>query len=99
MKTLSLKTGILTVVAICFCALLSNAQEEGRERRKPPTFKELIEKMDANEDGKLSKDEIKGRLKDHFDKVDTDEDGFITEEEFENMPKPEKGKRPSRDNK
>lgn len=97
MRTLSLKTGIISVIAICFCAFLSNAQEEGRERKKPPTFKELIEKMDANEDGKLAKDEIKGKLKEHFDTVDTD--GFITEKEFENMPKPEKGKRPSKSNK
>ena len=49
--------------------------------------------MDKNEDGKLSKDEIKGPLKEDFSKVDTDEDGFITEEEFKNAPKPERKKR------
>ncbi|WFO16446.1 hypothetical protein M601_001100 [Cellulophaga baltica 4] len=49
--------------------------------------------MDKNEDGKLSKDEIKGPLKDNFDAVDTDEDGFITEEEMKNAPRPERPKR------
>jgi len=50
--------------------------------------------MDANEDGKLSEEELKGPLKDNFDKIDTDEDGFITEEEFDKAPKPKgRGKR------
>ena len=49
--------------------------------------------MDANEDGKLSKEEVKGPLKDHFDTVDADEDGFITEEELENAPKPKRRER------
>ena len=47
----------------------------------------------ANEDGKLSKEEVKGPLKDHFDTVDADEDGFITEEELENAPKPKRRER------
>ena len=45
--------------------------------------------MDANDDGKLAKDEVKGPLKDSFSKIDTDEDGFISKEEFEKAPKPE----------
>lgn len=70
------------------------AQSQNRqERKKPPTFKELIKEMDANEDGKLSKDELKGPLKDNFAKVDTDEDGYITEEEFKKAPRPKRQKR------
>ncbi|WP_052172578.1 hypothetical protein [Psychroserpens jangbogonensis] len=63
------------------------------DRKKPPTFKQLLKDMDANEDGKLSKEEVKGPLKEVFAKVDTDEDGFITEKEFEKAPKPKKGER------
>ena len=78
-------------------ALLSSVaaigQSQDRERRQPPTFEQLLEKMDANEDGKLSADEVKGPLKDNFTKIDTDEDGFITEEELENAPKPKRRKR------
>lgn len=62
-----------------------------QERKEPPTFKELLKEMDANEDGKLSAKEVKGPLKDDFVTVDADEDGFITEEELKKAPKP-KGK-------
>ena len=58
------------------------------QRVGPPSFAELLEKMDANQDGKLARSEVQGRLKDHFAKVDTNEDGFITEEEMKNAPKP-----------
>ena len=86
-----MKNGFKTIVfvLILFMSASSYAQSKNKpERRKPPTFKELLEKMDANEDGKLSKKEVKGPLKDHFDKVDADEDGFINEEELKKAPKP-----------
>ncbi|WP_396603343.1 EF-hand domain-containing protein [Algibacter sp. R77976] len=89
-----LKTGILVFgVALLMTNSSFGQSDDKQERKGPPTFKELIEKMDANEDGKLSKEEIKGPLKNDFDKVDADEDGFITEEEFKKAPKP---KRPAR---
>lgn len=37
--------------------------------------------MDKDEDGKLSKEEIKGSLKNDFAKIDTDKDGFLSREE------------------
>ncbi|QRM90226.1 EF-hand domain-containing protein [Lacinutrix sp. WUR7] len=80
-----------TVLAFGIVVLISNsafAQSQNRQEKTPPSFSELIKKMDANEDGKLSKDEIKGPLKENFSKIDTDEDGFISEEEFKNAPKP-----------
>ena len=49
--------------------------------------------MDANEDGKLSKKEVKGPIKDDFDTIDADEDGFITEEELKKAPKPKRRER------
>ncbi len=81
-------------MTLFFCTSSFGQSEDRRERKKPPTFKELIEEMDTNKDGKLSKDEIKGRLKKDFEKIDTDEDGFITEKEFEKAPKP--NERPKR---
>ena len=44
--------------------------------------------MDANEDGKLSKKELKGPIKNDFSKIDTNEDGFITKAELKRAPKP-----------
>lgn len=86
------RTTVLVFGMTIFFSTSSFGQSQNREdRKKPPTFKELIKKMDANEDGKLSKDELKGPLKDNFAKVDANEDGFITEKEFEKAPKPKKG--------
>ena len=92
MKNNSIKTAVLVFGAILFFATSSFGQSQNKQERKsPPTFKELLEKMDADENGKLSKDEIKGPLKKDFDKVDTDEDGFISAEEFAEAPKPKRG--------
>ena len=95
MKSNTLKTGIITgVLAVAF-TLNINAQPSERQERgeKPPTYEELLEKMDKNEDGKLSKKEIKGPLKNVFSEIDTNEDGFITEKELEKAPKPKRKER------
>ncbi|WP_339697275.1 EF-hand domain-containing protein [uncultured Marixanthomonas sp.] len=88
MKTINLKTGLITVAfCICFVAI-SNAQEQGSDLKEPPTFTQLLKEMDKNEDGKLAKAELKGPLKDNFSKIDSNDDGFISEKEFKNAPKP-----------
>lgn len=71
-------------------------QAERRGSRQGPPSMEKVFQMDSNNDGKLSKTEVKGRLQKDFDKIDTDKDGFITKEEFEKAPKPSKGQRPPR---
>ena len=92
MNIKKVKTALVALGMIVFFSNSSFGQSQnGQDRKKPPTFKELIKEMDANEDGKLSKEEIKGPLKNDFAKVDTDEDGFITEEEFAEAPKPKRG--------
>ena len=87
MKRITLKTGLLFAMLVAFGTVTANAQSKG-ERKEPPTATELLKQMDKDEDGQLSKEEVKGPLKDDFDKIDTDEDGFLTEEELENAPKP-----------
>ncbi len=74
----------------------SNTDE--RERRKRPTVEQIFKDLDTNEDGQLSKKEVKGPLKKHFSKVDTNEDGYISREELENAPKPERQGPPKRNN-
>ena len=90
MKSITLKTIVLVFVLTVCMSNSSFAQSQNRQEKKPPTFSELVKEMDANEDGKLSKKEVKGPLKNDFSKIDSDEDGFISEKEFKAAPKPER---------
>ena len=90
------KAVLALLLGLGFGAVTSASGQEN-ERRKPPTYEQLLEAMDSTKDGKLSADEVEGPLKEMFAKVDTDEDGFITKEEFENAPKPKRRKPQSRD--
>ncbi len=94
MENNKLRTLVLVFgIALCVSNSSFGQSQKGGDRKKPPKFKQLVKKMDTNEDGKLSKKEVKGPLKEHFAKVDVDEDGFITEEEFKKAPKPKRKKR------
>ena len=66
----------------------------GQEGKKPPTAEQLLKEMDANKDGKLSKSELRGPIKDDFTKIDTNKDGFLSLEELKKAPKPERKERP-----
>ncbi|MCL7764664.1 YHYH protein [Polaribacter sp. Z014] len=59
-----------------------NEDRNGGARKN---FNELLEMMDTDKDGKLSKTEVKGPLKLQFSKVDTNKDGFLTKEELGNV--------------
>ncbi|WP_159023942.1 MBL fold metallo-hydrolase [Formosa sp. L2A11] len=48
----------------------------------PPSFSQLLENMDTNNDQKISKTEAKGRLKSNFETRDKNNDGFLTEDEI-----------------
>jgi hypothetical protein len=89
MITKKLKTIALLLFIGSFGAF---AQAPTQENRPPqgrlPKFSELLIKMDKNKDGKLSKAEIEGPLKNDFAKVDKNKDGFITEAEFKLAPPP-----------
>ncbi len=87
-KSTKLVLSIITVFVLG--VFTSQAQQDRGERKERPTAEQLIKKMDENKDGKLSKEEVKGPLKDDFDKIDTDEDGFLSKEEIEKAPKPER---------
>ncbi len=93
MNNNTFKTVAIVFGLTVFMSINSFGQSDKRQEKNPPTFSELLKEMDANKDGKLSKKEIKGPLKDDFSKIDTDEDGFITEKEFKKAPKPKGGER------
>ncbi len=92
MNSNKIKSAVVIFGMALFFSNSTFAQSQNRQGRKtPPTFAALIKEMDANEDGKLAEDELKGPLKEDFAKIDTDEDGYITKEEFNKAPKPKRG--------
>jgi len=59
-------------------AALKTVRHELVEQRVDHIFKEL----DANKDGKISRDEARGALKRNFEQLDTNKDGFIDRAEL-----------------
>jgi Ca2+-binding EF-hand superfamily protein len=57
---------------------LKSARQQIVEDRVTHIFGEL----DVNKDGKISKEEAKGRIKEHFDRIDANKDGFIDRDEL-----------------
>jgi hypothetical protein len=58
--------------------------QRGGERGERKTPEERFAEMDVNKDGKLVKEELKGRMAENFDKIDTNKDGSISLEEIKN---------------
>ena len=76
-------------------ATMTRGEGEQRKRGKKD-FAKLIGEMDANDDGRLSKLEVKGPLAERFDKIDTDGDGYITLEEMESADSKRRDRKPRR---
>ena len=69
---------------------------KNRGRRGKRNLDQIITKMDGDEDGKLSKAEVKGSLANRFAKIDTNSDGYLTKEELEKAPRPNRKRRQGR---
>ncbi|GAB1857418.1 hypothetical protein MHTCC0001_22540 [Flavobacteriaceae bacterium MHTCC 0001] len=93
MKNNSLRLPVLVFgITLLFSSEIF-AQEREERPRERPSIEQLFKDLDENEDGKLSKKEIKGPLKKDFDKIDVNEDGFLTAEELKKAPKPKRMER------
>jgi len=103
MKT-TLKKFLFTITLFLCAVNYVQAQDrrdnhpDDRQHPIPPSYKELLQKMDANDDGKLAKNEVKGPLSRDFKHLDANEDGFITESELENGKPNCKRRRPTNEN-
>ncbi|MEL4308335.1 hypothetical protein [Joostella sp. CR20] len=93
----------LTIVGTVFFTTTTFAQDRQRgERREPPKPEEIFKKLDADENGVVTKEEIKddrmgARMLEQFDTIDTDESGDVTLEEFKTFFESRKKERRSRD--
>jgi len=80
-----LVTNEFPYVGRCLMGETSGGQQglpNGAQGQKP-SITDLMNQMDTNNDGKLSKAEVKGPLSDQFSKVDVNSDGFISKQELE----------------
>jgi Ca2+-binding EF-hand superfamily protein len=75
---------MMIAIIISSCSSSKKTADNGNMR----STDEIFSQMDANKDGKLSKEEVKGPLQNDFSKIDTNSDGFITKEELAKAPKP-----------
>jgi Ca2+-binding EF-hand superfamily protein len=76
---------------LCAAALLSGTAAAGDDD-KSDGMKSSFAHLDADSDGKISKDEASGNesLTASFDKLDSNSDGYVSKKEFRRntMPKP-----------
>ena len=76
-----MKTTLMVTAISIMLISQAEAQEGGRGGFNP---EQMIDKMfenDKNSDGKLSSDEVSGRMAVFFKRLDTNQDGFVTKEE------------------
>ena len=96
MKKLILSLALVALLSSCNSTQKTTETSTANESRtaqvkgERPNPEEMFTKMDANNDGKLSKDEVQGPLKEKFSEIDSNSDGFISKEELKNAPKPER---------
>ncbi len=97
MKKVMFKVFITAMISASFasCSMAQKSATSGQTKPAPPSVTELLTKMDSDNDGKLSKAEVKGPLANDFSKIDTNSDQFLSKEELEKAPKPN-GQKPPR---
>ncbi len=61
-------------LALISCS--GNAQNPKTDPPKRPSVEQIFKDLDTNKDGKISKTEAKGPLKDDFAKIDLNKDGI-----------------------
>ncbi|WP_239670888.1 hypothetical protein [Vibrio variabilis] len=66
--------------------LTGSAMSGGEQKKAGKRSRDPMTDMDSNGDGKLSRSEVRGPLKNDFSRIDRNNDGFITEDELPKRP-------------
>ena len=80
-----MKTTLMATAILIMMISQAEAQEGGRGGFNPEQMIERMFENDKNSDGKLSSDEVTGRMSTFFERLDANEDGFVTREEVQTM--------------
>jgi Ca2+-binding EF-hand superfamily protein len=67
---------------------------EGRPAPNAEQLRARLKEMDTDKDGKISKEEAQGRVKENFDRIDANSDGFVDEAEIKVLLQRGDGRRP-----
>lgn len=96
MKGLSWISKLMMGALIIFISqnAIGQSNQHPPRDKKPPKVEEIFKKMDANKDGQLSEQEVRGPLKERFASIDTNDDGMISKKELRKAPKPKRRERP-----
>lgn len=82
MKPARMFFALLSLFTLLFTVTVS-AQPGGPDRGGPPSFNMLLERFDANDDGKLDEDEVPPPVWLRLSQADANNDGVVTRAEFE----------------
>jgi len=91
------------LIILTFTILIScKSNQEKKEQQEPngqrPSSTQIISEMDSNQDGKLSKSEVKGPIAENFANIDSNNDGFLTLEELNKAEKNQENRPPRQTN-
>lgn len=81
-----MKTRMIVLLLLAAGSVMAQRSDNGGDR-KPPTPAELINKLDKDGDGKISKSEFDGPAE-HFTAFDKNQDGYISKDEVPSGPPP-----------
>jgi Ca2+-binding EF-hand superfamily protein len=78
---------VLAITAVALFMLAAQGQAQtGETKKKQPSADDIVEsllkQMDTNKDGKISREEAKGKLAEAFDKIDANKDGYLDRKEL-----------------
>ncbi|WP_298182889.1 EF-hand domain-containing protein [uncultured Pseudomonas sp.] len=88
MKQVLLAVAVLSAAVLMAGCAADASDKHGHKGGHPPSPERLINELDSNKDGVLSRGEVKGPLADQFAKIDVNHDGVLSLSELQRMPKP-----------